>query len=146
MPPHAGPLGRLNIPYDPVQYKDFLEWLYNKHKLQHLKSQLLQFLALAQPTGLSIPMWQWILLRSCGRLVCRSAGSLILDLSCLSPWGLWGLTASFKTVPAPLPQLLGLSAPFWIDPLTFCCHTMPIHDFDDCSAFHTFGLGVLHLL
>jgi len=39
-------------------------------------------------------------------------------------------------VPAPQPQLLGLWAPFWIDPLTFCCHTMPIHDVDDCSAFH----------
>jgi len=34
MPPHAGPLGRLNIPYDPVQYRDFLEWLYSKHKSQ----------------------------------------------------------------------------------------------------------------
>ena len=31
--------------------------------------QLLQFLALARLTGLSIPMWQWILLRFCGRLV-----------------------------------------------------------------------------
>jgi len=70
--------------------------------------QLVQFLALAQYRGLSIPVWQWILLWSCGRLVFWSAGSLILDLPCLLPWGLWGLTASFRTVPAPLPQLLGL--------------------------------------
>ncbi len=27
-------------------------------------------------------------------------------------------------------------APFGIDALTFCCHTMLIHDVVDCSAFH----------
>ena len=34
MPPHAGPLGRINIPYDSEQYRDLLEWLYSKHKSQ----------------------------------------------------------------------------------------------------------------
>ncbi len=29
-------------------------------------------------------------------------------------------------MPTPQPQLLGLWAPFWIDPLAFCCHTMPM--------------------
>ena len=85
--------------------------------------QLLQFLAIPQPTGLSIPMWQWTLLRSCGRLVCQSAGSLILGQPCLLPWGQRGLTASFRTVPAPqfCPQLqlLGLWAPFPTDYLAY---------------------------
>ena len=34
MPPHAGPLGRINIPYDSEQYRDLLEWLYSKQKSQ----------------------------------------------------------------------------------------------------------------
>ena len=62
------------------------------------------------------------------RLVFQLAGGLNVDLPCLLPWGLWGLTASFRTVTALLPQLLGLWAPFQIDPLTFCCHTMLIQD------------------
>ncbi len=80
-----------------------------------IRRQLLQFLALAQPTDLSILMWQWTLLRSCGRLVCQSARSLILGQPCLLPWGLRGLTASFTTVPAPQLQLLGSWAPFPAD-------------------------------
>ncbi len=53
-----------------------------------------------------------------------------------------------RTVPAPLPQLLSLWAPFQNDPLTFCCHMMPIRSFNDgfSCADVTFGLGVLHLL
>jgi len=34
MPPHAGPLGRLNIPYDPEQYRDLLKWLYEQDESQ----------------------------------------------------------------------------------------------------------------
>ena len=34
MPLHAGPLGRIDIPYDSEQYRDLLEWLYSKHKSQ----------------------------------------------------------------------------------------------------------------
>ncbi len=88
---------------------------------------------LARPKGLSIPAWQWTLLWSCSRLVFRPARGLILGLLCLLPWGVWGLTARFGTVPAPLPQLLGLWVPFWIDCLAFCCHTMPVYSFDDYS-------------
>ncbi len=93
---------------------------------------LLQFLALAQPSpaGLSILLWQWTLLRSCGRLVCQSARSLILGQPCLLPWGLQGLTANFRTVPAPQLRLLGSWAPFWADCLasviTRCRYTMLI--------------------
>ncbi len=91
---------------------------------------LLQFLALAQPAGLSILMWRWTLLRSCSRLVCQSARSLILGQPCLLPWGLRGLTASSRTVPAPQLRLLGSWAPFWADYLasviTRCRYTMCI--------------------
>jgi len=38
-----------------------------------------------------------------------------LDQPCLFPWGLWGLTASFRTVPALQLQFLGLWAPFPTD-------------------------------
>ena len=34
MPPHAGPLGRTDIQYDPEQYRDLLDWLFSKHKSQ----------------------------------------------------------------------------------------------------------------
>ena len=50
--------------------------------------------------------------------------------------GLWGLTASFRTVPALQLQFLGLWAPFPVDCLASVYHTMPIHDVDYCSAFH----------
>ena len=60
----------------------------------------------------SVSVWQWMLLWSCGRLVFWSARGFILGLLCLLLWGLWGLKARFGTVPAPLPQLLGLWVPF----------------------------------
>ena len=109
-----------------------VEWCVSVQREGPTKSerQLLQFLALAQPTDLSILMWQWTLLRSCGRLVCQSARSLILGQPCLLPWGLRGLTASFTTVPAPQLQLLGSWAPFPADYLasviTRCRYTMLI--------------------
>ena len=87
------------------------------------------------------PMWQWFLLRSCGRWVCQSAGNLVLDQNFLLPWGLWCLTASFRTVQAPQLQLqlLGLWAPFPIDSLACCCHTMPITDVDDATILLCFS-------
>ena len=47
-----------------------VEWCVSVQREGLTKSerQLLQFLALAQPTDLSILMWQWTLLRSCGSL------------------------------------------------------------------------------
>ena len=61
------------------------------------------------PTGVKV---------SCGRLVCQSARSLILDQPCLL---LWGLTASFRTVPALQLQFLGLWAPILTDCLQGQC-------------------------
>ncbi len=70
------------------------------------------------------------LLRSCGRLVCQSARSLILGQPCLLPWELQGLTTNSRTVPAPQLRLLGSWAPFWADYLasviTRCRYTMLI--------------------
>jgi len=64
------------------------------------------------------------------RLVCQSARSLILGQPCLLPWGLRGLKASFRTVPAPQLQLLGSWTPFPADYLasviTLCRYTMLI--------------------
>ena len=70
--------------------------------------QLLQFLALAQLTGLSIPMWQWILLRFCGRLVCQSAGSLILDPALPFTMGTVGSDSEFQDCASPAASVFVL--------------------------------------
>ncbi len=109
-----------------------VEWCASvpREGLTKSERRLLQFLALAQPSGLSIPMWQWTLLRSCGKLGRQSARSLILGQPCHLPWGLRGLTASFMSVPAPQLRLLGSWAPFPTDYLasviTRCQCTMLI--------------------
>ena len=111
----------------PLSSMGMLGWCASvpREGLTKSERQLLQFLALARLTGPSIPMWQWILLRFCGRLVCQSAGGLILHKPCLLPRG---LTATFKILPALQLQYLGLWAPFPTDCLasviTRCRYTM----------------------
>ncbi len=80
-----------------------------------------------RPEHTNVAMDPAEVLRQAGVAVSREVN---LGQPCLLPWGLWGLTASFRTVPASQLWLLGSWAPFPTDYLAFvitrCRYTMLI--------------------
>lgn len=43
-----------------------------------------------------------------------------------------GSDSTFRECASPIASASGLMSA-WVDTLAFCCHTMTVHDFDDCS-------------